>query len=426
MKDITVKVNPLAFEIHISQMRNIIIMLAIAIMSYYSGNKHIMFAAATVTSIYVIFKAKISFFSAFTFILWFSFVQEYVASINKLIAAGMLKTGIEAPVYFVELFICFEIFLLCELVLFFTTSVLDRERQMYLYKINMGRGMAYILTYFSVLLAILSYPSFPTLGALLSRNEGIILSARYMPIAYYILAATYDSIKKYKSLLAGWAIVLVWSLFHGERVAAFGFLVYIGIKYLNIHSDENMNLLKMLFQGKRKIVVITAVLVVVLGVYIQYARMGINNGGVTLARILAQGTSGDVVYVFNCSVDLWKQGKLLHGYTLLQYLTAWLPGGTNMALSPSVCIKEYYYTVGGGLFFVEPIMNFGIAGVFPYVVVFLWFLNFVLRKPSLFTAILWIPFMTTIFRMVWYTGLTGWTFALYTTPFIYFAIKKIK
>lgn len=94
MKDVIVErreANPLSIKIHITQMSSAIILLVIAVMSYYSANNHLMFIAATITSIYVIFNAKVSFFSVFTFILWFSFVQEYVASINKFIAASILK-----------------------------------------------------------------------------------------------------------------------------------------------------------------------------------------------------------------------------------------------------------------------------------------------------------------------------------------------
>lgn len=409
------------------QMRIVSILFLCAIAVYYSGNKHLMFFVATFTSAYTIFRAKVSFFSAFTFILWFSFVQEYVATINKLIAAGMLKTGDQAPIYYVELYVCFEILLLCELIFFMATTILQRERLMYLQEISISRCMAYILVGFSLVLIILSYPTMPTLSGTLSRNEGIIASARYMPIAYYILAITYDGVVKYKGLIIGWIVAIGWVLFHGERVAAFGFLIYVAIKFLNRHSNNNTSLLSLLFRGKGKLVVSAAVLVVILGVYLQYSRVGaVNNEEMTLAKVLAQGTAGDVVYVFNCSVDMWRNGNLFHGYTLLQYLTGWLPGGNNPMLSPAANIQKYYYTVGGGLFFVEPMMNFGMVGVLPYVFFVFLFLNFFLQKPSKFMAILWIPIVTTIFRLSWYTGLTAWTFTLYTTPIIYIAINKFR
>ena len=54
------------------QMRIVSILFLCAIAVYYSGNKHLMFFVATFTSAYTIFRAKVSFFSAFTFILWFS------------------------------------------------------------------------------------------------------------------------------------------------------------------------------------------------------------------------------------------------------------------------------------------------------------------------------------------------------------------
>lgn len=396
----------------------------LALLAYFIPDNNIKFVVATVFTIYIIFRAKVSYFSAFTFILWFSFLQQYIAVIDRSISSGMLKSG-WVPIYYDELYLCIILFLLCELIFFSFTSVLYRERKMYLLKIEMSWWKAYLIGVCSLLLVIMSYPSLPSLSAILSRNAGYIESARYTPIALFLLSITYDSLRKYKGLIILWITVIFWILFHGERVLVMGLLVYFAIKYLSQNSENKSGLLKTMFKGKRKLIIFAAIAVVLIGVYIQYSRIEIDRS-LSIMDVVAQATAGDVVYVFNCSVDLWKNNNLLNGYSFLRYVTDLLPGQTNVAMSPAVLITDYYYTVGGGLFFVEPIMNFGIYGVVPYIVFIFFILNLLLKKPNLFTAMLWAPVVITIFRATWYCGFLAWKIAIYISPILYLFIVKLK
>lgn len=410
------------------QTRIFFVLLIFSILAYISDNNSVMFVASSITGIYIIMAAKFSFFSVFSFILWFNLLQEFIASINVYLAGGMLWGYRGVPVYFKELFVCIEIFYLTELLVFATSSVLKNEKLMYLQNIKMEYIVAIGICTVALLLIFLSYPSLPRFSGTLSRNEGYILSERWAPIVLFLIATTYDSALKHKSLLLLWAVGILWILFHGERVAVFGFLVYIMLKYVNTTNKFDMSLIKMLFKGNVLKVGIIGIAIVLLGVYLQYSRMG-QSGGLILKNIYAQGTACDVVYVFNCSIDMWKKGNLYHGYTLLNYLTFWIPGMsgiTNNVYAPAVLIQKDYFTVGGGLFFVEPVMNFGLWGVFPYSYVYIMLLCAVLSKQNKYMAIFWIPFVTTIFRTVWYVGLDAWSFmSLYLTPVVFFMTYNV-
>lgn len=382
----------------------------------------------------ILMRAKFSFFSAFSFILLFSYLQEHIAAIDSSRAGGMLFAGMGIPIYIKELYICTVFFYIAEYTFFSLTDVLSNEKKMYTNLIELNRRVAYLFAFGALLLVILSYPSIPTISGMLRRNEGMIQSSRFVQIAMFLLALTYDSLKKYKDILLVWIISLIWVLFHGDRVIVFGFLIYCALKYLNSQSHVNSHVSRiknlMVKYKKMLLVVVVAVCVAILGIRLQLSRSGYSTQNLNLITImnsiLIQGTACDVVYVFNCATDLWKHGNLLNGYTLLQYIVCWVPFLPNPYYPASVIMK-YYTTLGGGLFFAEPMMNFGIIGTFLFSVVFLFFVCVVLNNPSRFKSFFWIPFVITIFRMTWYLGLDSWvTMSIYIAPILYYISKKVK
>lgn len=67
---------------------------------------HIELIALTLTLFIILKKARFSYFSIFSFILWFSFLQEYFASINTMFSSGRLKWDTSIAIYHSELFLC--------------------------------------------------------------------------------------------------------------------------------------------------------------------------------------------------------------------------------------------------------------------------------------------------------------------------------
>lgn len=408
------------------------VLLQITIMFFVNAidNRFIMFAVITLLFIEVFRKAKFSFFSAFSFILWFSYLQEYIADIDVTMSGGMLSTN-TMTIYINELFLCTSFFFIFELFIFNVTKVIKNEKIIYTSEIKLTTRMALIFDLIALILIILSYPTFPTLKATLSRNEGLVQSARWVQIAVFLLGLTYDRSIKRKSLFIIWAICIIWVLFHGERVIIFGFLIYCALKFMNSHNDYKNKIKNKIEEHKKFfIVAIIAIIVASLGIYLQLSRSGFSTSGLnfkTMVRsLLTQGTCCDVVYVFNCTVDMWKKGNCLNGYTFLQYIVCWVPFLDN-PYYPAAVIMKYYHTLGGGLFFAEPMMNFGIIGTFIFTMIFLLFLCFVLRNPTQFKCYFWIPFVIIIFRMTWYAGLDAWvTMSVYIAPVLYLVGNKIK
>ena len=67
---------------------------------------HLELVLITLTLISIFNVARFSYFTIFSFVLWFSFLQEYIATINSSLAAGRLMAGLDVPIYDAELFIC--------------------------------------------------------------------------------------------------------------------------------------------------------------------------------------------------------------------------------------------------------------------------------------------------------------------------------
>ena len=409
-------------------------MIICSLLAGITMNKQLMLLVLVGCFVVILIRAKFSFFSAFSFILLFSYLQEHIAAIDSSRAGGMLFAGMGIPIYIHELYICTVFFYIVEYIFFSLTDVLLNEKKMYTNSLELNRKVAHIFAFGALFLIILSYPSMPTLSGTLSRNEGMIQSSRFVQIAMFLLALTYDSLKKYKDILVAWIISLIWVLFHGDRVIVFGFLIYCALKYLNSqpavksHVDHIKNVI--IKYKKILLVVAAAVCVAILGIRLQLSRSGYSTQNLNLSTIvnsiLIQGTACDVVYVFNCATDLWKHGNQLNGYTLLQYIVCWIPFLPNPYYPASV-IMNYYTTLGGGLFFAEPMMNFGLVGTLLFSSAFLFFLCAVLNNPSRFKCFFWIPFVITIFRMTWYLGLDSWvTMSIYIAPILYYIAKKVK
>lgn len=385
------------------------------------------FFICSMTLLFVIIIAKFSYFSFFSFVLWFSFLQEYFASINRMMSTGRLKWDKNIPIYYKELYICTMLFFIIELAVFTITNVLENEKKLYNVKLGISVNVSLLYALISLMLVIFSYPTLPTINANLSRNDGFISSALFVPIALLILASTYENVKRSNLLRVLWIANIIWILFHGERVIVFGLIVYVFLKYMNdINTDKGK--FKEYF-GNRKIwvAIIATIIVLLLGIRIQVTRMGGTFALSTVVELLVkQGTAADVVHVFNCATHMWKSGGGLGGYTYLQYLTCWIPFLEDN-YSPAVFMMKKYNTLGGGLFFAEPMMNNGLLGSFVYSLIFILLLVWVFNKQSRYKAYVTIPFVILLFRFTWYASLAGWvSLTVYVVPVLYFVASKFK
>ncbi|SNU06259.1 hypothetical protein SAMN06297422_106110 [Lachnospiraceae bacterium] len=399
--------------------------LIVSVASFFVGNNHIELIIVTLGLILVIYCARLSYFSIFSFILWFSFVQEYFASIDRSFASGRLKYDLNVPIYHKELFVCIAFFYFFEVILFSYTLVLQNEKLLYSKSVTMSKAVACIYVVLSMALIILAYPSLPSLNGVLLRDAGKISSSLFVPIALLMLSASYDYIRKNKILKLISIISLFWIVLHGDRVIVLGFCLYYAIRYLHENNNDNKKIDK-IFNKKRFIVIICAVLLLILMIRVQTTRMGgyYQFGFKTLiSSLIKQGTAADIVHAFNCSVDMWKRGNTLNGYTYLYYISNLLPSA-DQNLNPAKILMNNYNTLGGGLFFAEPMLNGGIALCFVHSAVFLMLVSWIFNKNSKYRVILMIPLYLLIFRFAWYASIAGLVKMIcYYVPLVYFGTR---
>ena len=318
-------------------------------------------------------------------------------------SSGRLKWDTSIAIYHSELFLCEIIFYIIELIFFFTTDVLENEKILYKCDLNISKKMAYIFVTCGFILIVLAYPSLPTFNTELERDMGIVPSSLVVPLSMLLLGVTYDWLKK------GWYfriitfISLFWVMFHGDRVIVLGYVVFF--------------------------ILIVIFVAVIISIRVQYTRSGNVydlNFETLLLNLLKQGTAADVVHVFNCATDMWQNGQGLNGYSYLYYLDNILPSA-NPNLYSAVILQKNYNTMGGGLFFAEPMMNGGMLLCIVQSVVYIAILVWAFNKKNSYHAYVIIPFSILIFRFAWYATCAGLVkMLIYYVPFVYFVSKKIK
>lgn len=416
-------------KIKIKSNTNIIIffiILSLSLFLSFFNNNHLEFMLATVSLIIIITIAKLSYFTIFSFLLWFGLLQEYFASISLSLASGRLAWDLRVPIYFHELYLCIICFYLIEIILFALTDVLKSERNIYKFKILDNIYIAYLYSSISLVLTILAYPTLPALNSLLIRDQGFISSSFVIPISMLLLGISIDYLRNSLYIKTMVIINLLWILLHGDRVIVFGFLIYLILKYI---YSFNLPDARKVINIKKIFVVLTSVSIILyLGIRIQYTRMGIYydySFESLLSSLVKQGTAADVVHGFNCATDMWKNGEKLNGYTYLYYLSNFMPKA-KINYNPAYILMVRYNTLGGGIFFTEPMMNGGLLSCYIYSLIFIFILVLLFRKISKYRAFLVIVFYVLIFRFAWYASLAGLVkMFIYYVPVLYFITKKI-
>lgn len=423
-----------------------VFLIVICVILFYLDNIIAYMLCSSVFFIMIFVKAKYSFFSAISFILVFSLFQTMIQALTGR-AYGMIqnsKAGI--PLYEGIHGICTVSFLAIELLFVYLTSMIENEKALYRTEIRLSNFTAIILILASVAIIILMFPSFPDFQLHLEkrRTQGVMKNYGWVLTALVLAGITVDKSRTMKKLWIGYLFLFFWIFGHSERVEGLGFVIYLALKLLNRNtiddSTERNNIGEskiytaksraQLSLGKRisllTIIFVLLVFLVWLGLYRDSFRTGLSDYSLTniMKKLFVQSTAGDVVYVFDCAVHMWKRGDLLYGKTYLSWILNLIPGAGN-ELNASAYIRNYYFTMGGALFFTEPMMNFGIIGVFvTNIIFFLWY-SFVVKKKTMLRAMIFMPMIIEIFRTAWY-GRNGWELASFVEiPLLYLGITLI-
>lgn len=371
-------------------------------------------------------RAKFSFFSLFAFLMLFSYMQVIIYKETGVTSGMLIRVGKSIPFYFDEMSVLFVSFFLCELYFVWFTKLIEKEMSIYRIGHELSAHSAYLLMAVAVLLVILLFPSIPTFRINISirRTQGITRYYGFLLLSLCLAALTIDTSYKHKPLVLGYIFIVFWVFGHAERVEVLGFLVYYFIKLLNKYRNHEK---KTINTGMKKIAVFAiAGGIGLIGTWIGLTR--ISGGRVTLFdiinKLIIQGTCSDVLYVLDCTIDMWKHGNLLYGYTYLDYFLQLVPMATTKYQAPIV-IKDYYFTMGGCFFFAESMMNFGMIGALISNIEFFAVMRLLLDKSSKLKTFVWIPIVIEIFRTAWY-GRSGWILASFVEmPLLYLGVRYV-
>lgn len=391
------------------------------------GNPILLLISSLALLILIICKSKVSYFSELSFILWFSYLQGILHKVVGVTGSTLAWAGVTMPFYFNELSIASISFLLTMLWFVWFTGLICNEKRLYLYNNRITYQTAVLLQIISVILVILVFPSIPTfkMDTALRRTQGLSGLYGFLLIALILASLTIDQSFKHKKMNLIYLFIVFWVFGHAERVEVLGFLSYYAIKTLNYYDFGNVR--RAIARRRKSTIFFGGIVVIILAAWIGMTRMsGITHVslGLILYNLLVQPTCGDIVYVFNCATDLWKNGNAVHGLTYIDYLLQLIPGSPD-TYSSAVTIMKYYTTMGGGLFYTEPMMNFGIIGVILFNIEFCAIMLFILKKVNRYRTFFWIPIVIEVFRTCWY-GRAGWILAGFIeVPLLYIIIFSI-
>jgi hypothetical protein len=304
------------------------------------------------------------------------------------------------------------------------TDLIKNELKLYKNKIELSYFACLFLIIAACVLIVLVFPTIPTFTLSQRRTQGLSSIYGFAFVVLLLSALTFDMSFEYKFLWFFYVFIAFWFLGHGERVELLGWISYLALKILN--RDD----LKYKYRNKRNIVkeklkkyrlfIFAFVFLIICVLIGEYRDSGTYKFSFTdlMRKLFVQATAGDVVYVFDCAVDMWKNGNLLHGITYLDYLFQLIPNGPT-TYNISEFMYKNYFEMGGGLFFTEPMANFGLIGVFITNITFCVWYYFATKKSTMLRCMFWIPMVIEVFRTCWY-GRDGWILGSFVeVPLLY-------
>lgn len=370
--------------------------------------------------------AKFSFFTEMSLILTFSYLQGVIyKTFGKIEGSTLAWAGVKMPFYFDDLSIATISFLIVTFCFVSMTSIVELEKNIYKRTLNLNKFTTLIYVSFACVLVLLIFPSKPTLNfsdGMRARNES--LPYGFILLALVLLCISFDSVKQIKGLWIAYIFVIFWIFGHGERVEILGFLSYIALKFINSQNGYSIKE-KVSIKRKERVVVLLGVLIVLLAILIGMKRQSVLidiSIKTILYNVIIQPTCGDVVYCFNAAANLWHTNQGLMGYTYIDYLLQLIPASSSKYSAAAILVNRCN-TMGGALFFAEPMMNFGIIGVIVFNIEFFITMYFILRKTAEIRSWIWVPIVVEVFRICWY-GRLGWILvSLVEIPLIFWGTK---
>ena len=268
--------------------------------------------------------------------------------------------------------------------------------------------------------SIIEFPRLPfTSVSSAARFATLLPGTGWNHLALIAMLFLLPSLKHSKQVKWTYIFVIFWFLSHGERVDMIGFLILLLFLYLKNHKITISTLIKS---------IVVALIIFLVFSYIGERRGGADNItlGSLFEKLFKQNTASDVGYVFNISCDYIKKYPLTHGKLLIFYLEQIIP---DLAI-PSVqnCgdifLGARYAYPGGAYILTEPLLYFGVLGVFIIPNVYLGLIYMFLKNKRQYKFYVYIFLGATVLRYVWYGMEYIETALVWFIPFFYYLYHK--
>ena len=289
--------------------QSIILITVVALITYITycifNTPNVLFISNILMLILIIYKAKFSYFSmkaaVMNYILFAVFFQYNTGE-----SYGILQVSeIELNYFFMNLLIF--IYNIISYLWISCSKVLINEKELLSDNFEIGKLSTYFCCILAIATAIIAFPGMPFSENYVSnRFVGLLGGSAWNHISMVSLLFVLPNFKKNHFVKLTYAFVIFWFVSHYERVDIIGLLFFCFIYVLARKKHIKMR--------TYIIVAIIALICIFMMVYMGEKRVGnAQNIGMEniLRKTLVQNTASDIGYVFNSSIDYYKNNNLL-------------------------------------------------------------------------------------------------------------------
>lgn len=368
------------------------IFILLSIIGYCFKNPTLGLVCCMIELGYIVFRARFSIISIFSFLLNYCAVMEYLAY-EGLHVYGLLNLKI-VPVYYWEFISCCFILNIITVIMISTTDFLKDEKEIYNIRFNVSKNVINVLLIVAIIITLMIFPSVPGTFAGINRfNSGILPFRGWSCIPFFFLSVGIIAKKQVRTVVFSVFFVCAWYVLHGERVEAMGMMVFV---IFWIFNTRKMTLSKKI--GIYILAIIALFTLTAVGIFRGGTQASISS---IIRNLVIQSTACDVTHIFNCAVDLWKGNNGYNGITYISYLINCIPLlKDDYSFQKRITIN--YSTAGGGIFFAEPYANGGILLLILICVLWSVFIRRIVKRKTFYHALIYAELVLSIFRLAWY------------------------
>lgn len=262
--------------------------------------------------------------------------------------------------------------------------------------------------------AIVAFPRLSLTVSATQRFSMLLPGHAWNQLAIVALLFNLPYLNKKISVKVTYLFVILWFLLNGERADITGLVLGIALyslwKYKTVIQKQS--------KSKKILLIPMVILFIFILNYIASIR---NQDHITfaqsIANILVTPTTSDVSYIFNTVIDYFQKYSILNGTIFKTTLFSIIPFYDNNSLAN--LLSAIYPYPGGEPWLAQPLLDWGMVGLFISPFIDYLFFRFWILKDNSFFKIEYIALLCLIPRAVWYGMSYTFTTLIFFVPLMY-------